>query len=38
MVPKIKHMFRVYTDTSLAKMHTEKTSGEGNNKLVLYNN
>jgi len=28
-------MFHVYTDTSLAKMHIEKTSGEGNNKLVF---
>lgn len=29
-IPKIMHMFRNYTNASLAKMNAEKTSAEGN--------
>ena len=28
-IPKVMHMFRTYTNASLAKMNTEKTSAEG---------
>ena len=31
IIPKVGHMFRVYTDASLEKIHSEKTSAEGNN-------
>jgi hypothetical protein len=30
------HKFRTYTNASLAKMNAEKTSAEGDNKLIFY--
>jgi hypothetical protein len=35
-IPKIMHMFRTYTNASLAKMNAEKTLAEDDNKLIFY--
>jgi len=35
-IPKIMHMFRTYTNASLAKMNAEKTSAEGNNSFLIF--